>query len=160
MSPLDRKLSGSLRWIGTGAVAAGLFVGSLGIASAATSHRHAEPPHRDLPHSLHHGDRPNTPADHRADELSEPHLGGRVVAIGEHTVTVADHDGFWRTIRSDDTTTYTDRGAATTRSAVTIGSFVAARGTVNSDHVSLDAQSIDLMPEPPHGHDGPDFDQH
>ena len=36
MSPLDRKLSGSLRWIGTGAVAAGLFVGSLGIASAAT----------------------------------------------------------------------------------------------------------------------------
>ena len=153
MSARNSYRNRTLRWVGTAAAATGLFVGSLGIAGAATSHKSTAhsptttnaPAHRDA-----HGDDVNFS---RPDRGVGPHLGGQVVAVGATTVTVADRDGFWRTIKVSETTLYTNVGVAATKDAVTVGSFVAARGTVDADHTSLDAVTLDVEPTPPH--DGP-----
>ena len=217
----------ALRWLGTTAVTTGLFVGSLGIAGAATDHK--AKPHKSSPSSApaHRGPgikapggivqavsassltvvsregvtttftvnsatavvSPTgpmtlsavtvgthvhvaatagvattiylepTPGADRPDRAASPHLGGQVVAVSDTIVTIADRDGFWRTINLSDSTTYSNVGVTATKSAVTVGSFVMARGSVNTDHTSLDATSVDVAPTPPqegpgapHGH--------
>lgn len=85
----------------------------------------------------------------------QPRLGGQVVAVSATTITVADRDGFWRTINTSSTTTYSDASGATTRDAVAVGQFVGATGTVDADHTSLDAASVQVSATAPlHGPDG------
>lgn len=151
MSELKKQPNRALRWFGTVAAATGLFVGSLGIAGAASSHKASL---HDAPApgaSIHRGPHDNAPDARHFEHEVGPHLGGQVVAVSSSTVTVADHDGFWRTINLGDTTTYRKLGVSATKDAVTVGTFVAARGTVNADHTSLDATSLDVAPTPPHG---------
>lgn len=89
------------------------------------------------------------PGSERPERLAIPHLDGQVVAVTDSTVTVADRDGFWRTMNLSSSTTYSIRGVSATQSAVTVGSFVMARGSVNGDHVRLDAASVDVAPAAP-----------
>jgi len=154
MTALTHHRNRALRWVGTAAAATGLFVVPLGVAGAATSHKstaHSSTTTSAPAHRESHGDASSMS---RPDREAGPHLDGKVVAVSVTTVTVADRDGFWRTINLSDSTTYTNIGVAATKDAVTVGSFVAARGTVNADHTSLDATTLDVAPTPPH--DGPE----
>lgn len=82
----------------------------------------------------------------------QPRLGGQVVAVTASTITVADRDGFWRTINTTSATTYTNASGATTRDAVVVGQFADATGTVDADHTSLDAVSVQVSASAPTGH--------
>ena len=79
----------------------------------------------------------------------QPRLGGQVVAVTASTITVTDRDGFWRTINTTSATTYTTASGATTRDAVVVGQFVGATGTVDTDHTSLDAVSVQVSATAP-----------
>jgi hypothetical protein len=70
----------ALRWLGTTAVTTGLFVGSLGIAGAATDHK--AKPHKSSPSSA--------PA-HRGPGIKAP--GGIVQAVSASSLTVVSREG-------------------------------------------------------------------
>lgn len=70
------------------------------------------------------------------------HLVGWVTAVGDSTITITDHDGFTRTIRTSSSTTYVKDGATATRSAVTVGTMIRAVGEVASDGTTLDATRV------------------
>ncbi|MCW2543332.1 MAG: hypothetical protein JWM40_884, partial [Frankiales bacterium] len=66
-----------------------------------------------------------------------------------------DHDGFTRTIRTTAQTTVMKDGAASTVSAITVGSFIRATGEVAADGTTLDADRIVLgAPVRPNGGPG------
>ncbi|GGL94333.1 hypothetical protein [Nakamurella endophytica] len=93
---------------------------------------------------------PTTPPPH------VPHLDGTVTAVSDGTVTITDHDGFRRTIRTDSGTTYGSGLSA----PVPVGTAVHDTGTVDTDGTSLDATRIEVPPAPPagppaHGPGGP-----
>lgn len=96
---------------------------------------------------------PNSHRD-RVDREVGQHLAGQVVAVNDTTVIVADRDGFWRTVNISSATTFTNLGRDTTQSTVTVGSFVMARGSVNVDHVSLDATDVQIAETAPKGEFG------
>lgn len=82
---------------------------------------------------------------------TQPHLGGQVVAVSTSTITVADRDGFWRTIVTSASTSYSNGATSTTRDAVAVGTFIDARGTVDANHTALDASSIAVSATAPVG---------
>lgn len=71
-----------------------------------------------------------------------PHLEGYVTAISGGTLTLRDTGGFVRTVTTSASTTYRKDGAAATASAVTVGSFVHARGTTSG--TDLQASTVGL----------------
>ena len=83
------------------------------------------------------------------------HLAGLVTAIDGDTITVTDHDGFTRKVRTSAQTTVMKDGVASTLSAVTVGSFIRAMGEVAADGTTLDAERIALgKPARPEGGPG------
>ena len=70
------------------------------------------------------------------------HLAGFVTKVDGSTITVVDESGFTRTIRTSSSTTYEKDGATASSSAVTVGTFVRALGTVDSDGTTLDATRV------------------
>jgi hypothetical protein len=81
-----------------------------------------------------------------------PHVGGQVTAIDGSTITVEQRDGTSATIKVTSDTTYRvgdDRSAAL--SDISVGDFVVAEGTKNSDG-SLTAGRVFSMPDGPRGH--------
>lgn len=70
------------------------------------------------------------------------HLEGWVTKVEADSISVTDPSGFTRVIRTDSATTYVKDGAASTRSAITVGSFVRAMGEVAGDGTSLDADRV------------------
>lgn len=70
------------------------------------------------------------------------HLGGWVTAVSDSTITITDHNGFTRTIRTSSSTTYLKDGQTATRSAVKVGTMVRAVGEVASDGTTLQASRV------------------
>lgn len=73
-------------------------------------------------------------------ELAE--LFGKVTTVSGSTISIADFQGFTRTIVVSPTTTYTSGGAPGTFADVTVGSKIVASGTIDANGTSLDALSI------------------
>ena len=71
-------------------------------------------------------------------------LTGTVSAVTSSTITLAQNDGFARTINVSSTTKYAESGAALTLSAVVVGSKISAQGVVASDQTSLNALNITI----------------
>ena len=86
-----------------------------------------------------------------APRNNQPHLGGQVVSVNASTITVADRDGFWRTIVTSAATSYRNETSSTTRDAVVVGTFVEALGAVDANHTSLDATSLIVSASAPAG---------
>jgi hypothetical protein len=76
--------------------------------------------------------------------LVPAHLSGWVTKVDGDEITITDHDGFTRTIRTSGDTTYEKDGATATRSAITVGSLVHAMGTVDDNGTTLDAQRVSV----------------
>ena len=70
------------------------------------------------------------------------HVAGWVTKVSDDSITVTDVSGFTRVIDTDSSTTYVKDGAKSTRSAITVGSFVRAVGTVDDDGTTLDADRV------------------
>ena len=84
--------------------------------------------------------------------IDSPHLFGTVNSVSGSTITIKDQDGFWRTITTSGATTYTKSGAASTASAVSVGTIISAEGAIAADHTTLDAASITIgLPARPTG---------
>lgn len=71
-----------------------------------------------------------------------PHLAGTVTAVDGSTITISDQEGFWRTISTSGSTTYTTNGSAGSAADVVVGKVVMAEGSVASDHTTLNASSV------------------
>ncbi len=71
-------------------------------------------------------------------------LFGKVTAVSADTITIGDGQGFSRTIVVSSSTTYTSAGSASTLSAVTVGSVIGARGTIDANGTTLDASSVTI----------------
>jgi hypothetical protein len=72
------------------------------------------------------------------------HLSGWVTKVDSDEITITDHDGFTRTIKTSGSTTYEKDGASATRSAITVGAFVHAVGAVDDNGTTLDAQQVSV----------------
>jgi hypothetical protein len=95
-------------------------------------------------------------------------LEGWVTKVSDDSFTVTDPSGFTRVIETDSRTAYVKDGATSTRSAITVGTFVRATGSVADDGTSLDADRVATgrpaagerpgreMGPPPMDDDGPD----
>jgi hypothetical protein len=90
--------------------------------------------------------RPETPGSSVAAEveIAVPHLAGTVISSGSSSIVVADRDGFYRTINVSGSTTYKKGSSSATLSDVTTGEFVMAEGTIDDDHVALDATTVEI----------------
>jgi hypothetical protein len=71
-------------------------------------------------------------------------IAGKVVSVSGNTITVTDPQGFTRTIIVNSSTTYTKSSTASTLSAVTVGTVISARGTVDSNGTTLDASAVTI----------------
>ena len=60
------------------------------------------------------------------------------------TITITDHSGFTRTIRTSATTTYEKDGVAAKASDITVGALVRAVGEVDADGTTLDATKVSV----------------
>jgi hypothetical protein len=81
-----------------------------------------------------------------AIDLQLAELSGRVTALSGNSVTITDPQGFSRTIVVESSTAYTKSGAASSLSALTVGSLISARGEVDANLTSLDASSVAIGP--------------
>ncbi len=75
-------------------------------------------------------------------DIVTPHVLGQVVSVSGDVITLSNPDGLDTTVDVNGSTTYAKNGASATLSDVTVGSFVAASGTVASDHTTFDASSV------------------
>ena len=85
------------------------------------------------------------------------HLSGWVTRVDGSTITITDLDGFTRTVVTSAGTTVKKDGSDATLAAITVGSFLHAVGTVDSNGTTLDATRIGLglPPRPGLGGRGP-----
>ncbi len=95
-----------------------------------------------------------TPATAVEVDIVSPHLGGVVQSVSTSgsasTIVVADAQGFWRTIITSASTTYTDNGSSVSSPTITKGEFVNAAGSIDANHTTLDATSVAIgKPTPP-----------
>ena len=78
--------------------------------------------------------------------IVSPGLAGKVVsvsgAVGAQTIVVSDQEGFWRTIKTSSSTTYTDNGKTVSVPSIATGAELMALGTVAADHTTLDASQV------------------
>jgi hypothetical protein len=72
------------------------------------------------------------------------HVGGKVVSVTGTSIVVSDRDGFYRTINTTGSTTFTKSGASSSLSAVTVGEMIGAEGTVDANHTTLDASTVTI----------------
>lgn len=77
-----------------------------------------------------------------AVNIETPHVLGLVVAVSGNVITLSNPDGLQTTVDVTGTTTYMKNRASATLSDVTVGSFIAASGTVASDHTTFDATAV------------------
>jgi len=88
-------------------------------------------------------------------DLVRARITGLVVSVSGSDITIDDFNGFQRTVMTSSSTSYTDGGKSA--SGVKTGQVVTALGTVGSDHVTLDAEAIEIGPPgpPPSSPPGP-----
>ncbi len=183
----------SLKKIGASiAVASGLALGSAGIASAVSSTTSASQPSANSPGGS--GATNGEPGTGDAQRALRPPacpngdacLGGKIQSItssnGGYTIIVTDREGFWRTIQTGSSTTFSQvtrpvstpssgssgtsasspatpptppTPAALDPSTLKAGDFVSAQGSVDANHTTLNASSVTEHPAPPNGQQGP-----
>jgi len=90
-----------------------------------------------------------TPVTAAGVDIQDPALQGTVQAVNGNVVTIVDEQGFWRTVNLSSSTTYTNAGQSATQTAVVQGAKVIAFGSIDADHVSLDATSVVVNPTRP-----------
>lgn len=83
------------------------------------------------------------------------HLGGWVTKVEGNTLTLTDHGGFTRTVRTSNATTYVKDGEAATAAAVTVGTMIRASGVVAEDGTTLLANRV-AVGRPDGAHDKAD----
>jgi hypothetical protein len=99
-----------------------------------------------------------------------PHIAGEVTAVNVSSYTVTARFGTTYTVNATSSTTYVNPGGtATSASAVKVGTYIAAQGTLSADGKTLTAQRILVAPAGPgrgfgfrrhgFGSGGPDFGQ-
>jgi len=120
----------------TSALTAGLVLGGLGVASAAststtTNHAAPTPGHRG----------PGGPG-------GQPGLGGKVTALSATSLTFVDPMGTSHTVALTSATTYDQDGKTASAGVVAVGSEVRIRPTTNSTSSSITAAEVDV--ELPH----------
>lgn len=80
------------------------------------------------------------------DNHLQTEISGTIISLGSGSITVQDEAGFWRTIVLSASTTYLEGpmkvAPAVSATNLAVGSQVAARGTVDANHTSLDATSV------------------
>jgi hypothetical protein len=135
-------------------VAAGLATvlvgGGAGVALAAGTTSGSATPSATPPSSSSSSSSSGSAAKPPAPKPRSPHLDGTVTALASATITIKDHEGFTRTIRTSSATKYADGLTA----ALKTGTEIDAVGTVDKDTTSLDATTIGTHPTPPTGADG------
>lgn len=82
-------------------------------------------------------------------DITDPQIHGTVEGVSGSVLTIVDDQGFWRTVDLSSSTTYTDSGNSSSASALTAGKPVVATGTVDADHVALDAGTVAVDPVRP-----------
>jgi hypothetical protein len=76
-----------------------------------------------------------------------PRIGGEVTAVNGSSYTVTARFGATYTVNPTSSTTYTNpNGTATSASAVKVGTYIAAEGTLSADGKTLTAQRILVVP--------------
>jgi hypothetical protein len=76
-----------------------------------------------------------------------PHVGGEVTAVNGSSYTVTARFGTTYTVNATSSTTYVNPdGTATSASAVKVGTYIAAQGTLSADGKTLTAQRILVRP--------------
>ncbi len=78
-------------------------------------------------------------------DVRQPSLGGKVVTVGSNSIVVEDQQGFYRTIDVSASTTYKSGNSTSSLAQVSVGSQVVAFGSVDSNHIVLDATSVDII---------------
>jgi hypothetical protein len=84
--------------------------------------------------------------------IEAPSEAGTVVSVSSSGFVIQDDQGFWHTVTTSSSTTYTKSGAAATASDVTVGEFVGASGSIASDHTTLDATQVQIGQPAPGRH--------
>ncbi|HEV2362020.1 MAG TPA: DUF5666 domain-containing protein [Acidimicrobiales bacterium] len=85
-----------------------------------------------------------------AIEIILPSVGGKIVSISGSAFVVQDGEGFWRTVDVSTSTVYFEPGGKSlSESGLKVGDFVVASGDIGSDHTTLDAKTVGLMPNLP-----------
>ncbi len=74
--------------------------------------------------------------------IDSPREGGTVVSVSSSGFVIQDDQGFWHTVATSSTTTYTKAGSAAAASDVAVGEFVSASGPIASDHTTLEATQV------------------
>jgi hypothetical protein len=91
---------------------------------------------------------PSTRPHHDGAGSSGTELAGTVVSVGVGSVVIQDGDGFWRTVVLGPATTYSEgpmkMAPAATSTDVAVGAMVRVSGTVDPNHTSLDAGSVQI----------------
>jgi hypothetical protein len=76
-----------------------------------------------------------------------PRIGGEVTAVNGSSYTVTARFGTTYMVNATSSTTYVNRdGTATSASAVNVGTYIAAQGTLSADGKTLAAQRILVVP--------------
>ena len=79
-----------------------------------------------------------------------PHIAGEVTAVNVSSYTVTARFGTTYTVNATSSTTYVNPdGTATSASAVKVGTYIAAQGTLSADGKTLTAQRILVAPAGP-----------
>ena len=73
---------------------------------------------------------------------------GTIVAVAGDTLTVADHQGFYRPVRISPASRLTSAGACAALADVSVGASVVASGFVDATHTALNAATLDVDPSP------------
>ncbi|MEI6701559.1 MAG: DUF5666 domain-containing protein [Actinomycetota bacterium] len=129
------------------AISAGLFAGTFGIASAATTHH----PAKATTHATSTAPTQGAPGDHRGPGGFRG-LGGVITAINGSTLTVSGPDGRSISIVLTSTTTVSRDGATATQASLAVGDHINVRPDMASlpatrpatPPTSLNASAIDV----------------
>jgi len=84
-------------------------------------------------------------------DVVDPRVGGTVQSVNGSVITIADPEGFWRTVDTDGSTKFLNGTQTASLSAVQAGQHVAAFGTIASDHTTLNAIEVRIIPAPASG---------
>lgn len=87
----------------------------------------------------------STPVTAKTIDIVLPQIRGTVVSVSHTTITVADGQGFWRTVDVSSSTTVTRGGQSSTTSAIATGERVVATGTIEANHATLVASAVDIQ---------------
>jgi hypothetical protein len=78
-------------------------------------------------------------------EVVEPRLGGEVVSLSAGKIVVEGRQGLKQTIDTTSSTTYREVNSTVPASAVMVGEYVAAYGSISANHETLNASTVGIV---------------